>query len=485
VRSSSEPRPWHESFRTRLLISDAVVLVWVVYGTQIVWFGTGNAQLSLLRDLRFTDVSYWIASAILIALWLLALALADTRTPGVVGTGMTEYIRVIDSSLVLFGVIAIVAFLFRVDIARGYLLISLPAGILLLLLVRWMWRQWLVAKRRVGKCASGVILVGSPASVAQVGHELLRRRDTGYVVMGACLPPALPPGEQHTLDATVDADIPVLGTFDDLTRVLTQTGADTVLVTSSDALPPEKVKQISWSLEAGRQHLLLAPGIADVTGPRIHTRPVSGLPLVHVETPRFSPGQRFGKRMTDLILSLISVVVISPLLGILALAVRLSSPGQVCVRETRIGYHGRPFTMLAFRTTRGRTDGDEQGEGNEDATELTRVGRWMKRHTLDDLPQLFTVIGGSMSLVGPRPPRPGEVDTYTDAVRRRFLVKPGITGLWQISGRATLSWEDGVRLDLSYVENWSLIGDVTILIKSAKAAILPQGTPADRSDQSL
>lgn len=458
MRSTGEPRPWHESYRTRLLISDAVVLVWVVYGTQIVWFGTGNAQLSLLRDLRFTAVSYWLTSAILVALWLLALSLADTRTPGVVGTGMTEYVRVIDSSLVLFGVIAIVAFLFRVDIARGYLLISLPAGILLLLLVRWLWRQWLVAKRRVGKCASGVILIGSPASVAQVGHELQQRRDTGYLVVGACLPP-----DDHEAGIpTTDADIPVLGTFDDLTRVLDDTGADTVLVTSSDALPPEKVKQISWSLEAGRQHLLLAPGIADVAGPRIHTRPVSGLPLVHVETPRFSPGQRFGKRMADLIMSLVAVVVISPLLGILALAVKLSSPGPVCVRETRIGYHGRPFTMLAFRTAREDDDG----------TVPTALGRWMHRHTLDDLPQLFNVIGGTMSLVGPRPPLPGEVETYTDASLRRFLVKPGITGLSQISGRENLAWEDAVRLDLSYVENWSLAGDVAIVIKSAKAALL-------------
>lgn len=458
MRSTGEPRPWHESYRTRLLISDAVVLVWVVYGTQIVWFGTGNAQLSLLRDLRFTAVSYWLTSAILVALWLLALSLADTRTPGVVGTGMTEYVRVIDSSLVLFGVIAIVAFLFRVDIARGYLLISLPAGILLLLLVRWLWRQWLVAKRRVGKCASGVILIGSPASVAQVGHELQQRRDTGYLVVGACLPP-----DDHEAGIpTTDADIPVLGTFDDLTRVLTDTGADTVLVTSSDALPPEKVKQISWSLEAGRQHLLLAPGIADVAGPRIHTRPVSGLPLVHVETPRFSPGQRFGKRMADLIMSLVAVVVISPLLGILAVAVKLSSPGPVCVRETRIGYHGRPFTMLAFRTAREDDDG----------TVPTALGRWMHRHTLDDLPQLFNVIGGTMSLVGPRPPLPGEVETYTDASLRRFLVKPGITGLSQISGRENLAWEDAVRLDLSYVENWSLAGDVAIVIKSAKAALL-------------
>lgn len=481
--SRGESRTWQQRYSTRLLISDAVVLVWVVYGTQIIWFGTGNAQLAL-RATNTADISYWVTSGILVVLWLWALSLGDSRSYRVVGVGNTEYIRVVSASLRLFGGIAIIAFLFRIDIARGYLLISLPAGILVLLLVRWLWRQWLVAKRTTGGYLSRIILVGAADSVAQVGRELQRHRRSGYAVVGACLP------DGQTGATVPGTDIPVLGDVDDLTRTLADTGADTVAVTGSDDLPPHKVKQISWSLEAGRQHLVLAPSIADIAGPRIHMRPVLGLPLIHVETPRFSLGQTFGKRMTDLVLALVGIVVISPVLGVLAIAVRLSSPGPVLFRQTRVGHNGREFTMLKFRTMvdgaenlLGTLEARERDAGNEVLFKLrndprvTGVGRWMRRFSLDELPQLFNVVGGSMSLVGPRPPLPREVELYSDHVHRRFLVKPGITGLWQISGRSTLSWEDSVRLDLSYVENWSFAGDLTILAKTAKAALFP-GTTA-------
>ena len=367
-------------------------------------------------------------------------------------------------------------------------MISLPVGILMLLLVRWLWRQWLIAKRDAGQCMARVLLVGSPASVAQIGPELQAQRSFGYLVVGACVPGA-------RIGSRVEgSSIDVLGGLDDIQRVLAETGADTVAITSSDDLPPEKVKQISWSLEAGRQHLVLAPSIADIAGPRIQMRPVSGLPLMHVETPRFSLGQRFGKRMTDLVLTGIGVIVISPLL-MLALLVKFTSPGPVLFRQTRIGYRGHEFTMLKFRSM--VVDAEErlselQEQRNTGAIDLdagnsvmfkmkndprvTSAGRFMRRFSLDELPQLFNVLGGSMSLVGPRPPLPSEVEQYADHVHRRFLVKPGITGLWQVSGRSKLSWEETVRLDLSYVENWSLAGDVTILVKTAKAVLTPGDT---------
>lgn len=298
--------------------------------------------------------------------------------------------------------------------------------------------------------------------------------------MGACAPG----GVAGTTLA--DTGVPVLGDIDDVISALGTTRADTLVITGSDDLPPEKIKEISWNLEAGRQHLVIAPGIADVTGPRIHTRPVAGLPLVHVETPRFSAGQLFAKRLTDLVLSIIGVVIVSPALLVLVLLVRFSSPGPVIFRQTRIGYRGREFTMLKFRTMVdgademiGKLESRERDLGNEvlfklrDDPRVTRVGRGMRRYSLDELPQLFNVIGGSMSLVGPRPPLPREVEQYADHVHRRFLMKPGITGLWQVSGRSTLSWEESVRLDLSYVENWSLAGDLAILLKTAKAAVAP------------
>ena len=460
-------------------MSDLLVLIGVVYGTQIAWFGVGEAEVAMRADSRITDLSYWGFSAGLIIVWMWALSLSDSRSHRITGTGNTEYVRVADASLRLFGGIAILAFLFRVDVARGYLLIALPVGILMLVLERWLWRQWLVARRSTGDYSARVLLVGSEQSVAQIARELERSPSAGYRVVGACVPTGVVAGK---IEGT---DIPIMGNVNAVERAIAATAADTVAITSTDDLPPSKVKQISWALEAGRQHLVLAPSIVDIAGPRIHTRPVAGLPLIHVETPHFSRGQQVLKRATDLVVSIIGVIVISPLLAVLAIAVRRSGPGDILFHQTRVGRGGAEFEMLKFRTMVREAEGmlpsllDQRDAGNEvlfkmrNDPRVTPVGRFMRRYSLDELPQLFNVIAGNMSLVGPRPPLPSEVAKYADYVHRRFLMKPGITGAWQVGGRSSLSWEDSVRLDLAYVENWSLLGDVAILLKTIRAALDP------------
>lgn len=483
-RAAATRADWRRRYRRRLWFTDLLVLVWVVYGTQIAWFGLGNAQVAMRNDSRLTDISYWLFSTGLIVVWMLALGLIDSRSDRVVGTGTTEYVRVTRASFTVFGAIAILAFLTRVDVARGYLLISLPAGVVLLVLVRWMWRQWLVSKRLMGEYTARVLLVGSEASVVQIGRELGRSAGSGYRVVGACVPAGADSPELHSLG------VPLQTGFDDVPAVMAETRADTVVITSAANLPPNRVKQISWGLEAGRQHLIMAPSITDIAGPRIHTRPVSGLPLIHVETPRFSMGQRVAKRTMDLTLSLVGVVVISPLLLVIALIVKFSSPGPVLFRQTRIGRGGREFQMLKFRSMVQNAEDllpsllDQRDAGNEvlfkmtDDPRVTAPGRFLRRYSLDELPQLFNVIGGSMSLVGPRPPLPREVEKYATHVHRRFLMKPGITGAWQVNGRSSLSWEDSVRLDLAYVENWSMLSDVIILARTLKAALAPGHTAA-------
>lgn len=482
------PRPpdrWRQRYARRIWFTDLLALIWVVYGTQIAWFGLGNAEIAMREDHRLSDLSYWVFSALLIVAWMWVLSLIDSRSERVIGNGNTEYLRIVDASVRLFGIIAIVAFLLRVDVARGFLLISLPAGILVLVLERWLWRQWLISKRQAGQYSARVLLVGSESSVAHLARELQRTPSAGYRVVGACVP-------SGKIASTIEGtDIPIMGNVNSVDRAILATGADTVAVTSTDELPPDKVKQISWGLEAGRQHLILAPSIVDIAGPRIHTRPVAGLPLIHVETPRFSRGQRVAKRTMDLTTSILGVILISPLLAFLAISVRLSSEGPVFFRQTRVGLGGKEFSMIKFRSMvvnaeelLADLEKQQRDAGNEVLFKLkndprvTPIGRIMRKFSLDELPQLFNVIGGAMSLVGPRPPLPKEVAMYADHVHRRFLVKPGITGLWQVSGRSTLSWEDSVRLDLSYVENWSLVGDVGILAKTAKAALAPGETAA-------
>ncbi|MCR2793528.1 sugar transferase [Microbacterium sp. zg.Y625] len=474
---------WRPAYARRLILSDLLVLIVVVFGAQVVWFGMGNAEVAMRDDLRISELSYWAFSTVLVLAWMWGLSLIDSRSHRVVGTGMAEYRRVVDCSVRLFGYVAIIGFLLRIDVARGFLLISLPVGIVALVLERWLWRRWINTRRRRGEYSARVLLVGSERSVAEIANELRRTPEAGYLVVGACVPTG------KVADTIPGTSIPIMGAVSTIDRALAVTGADTVAVTSTDDLPARKVKEISWSLEAGRQHLVLAPSIIDIAGPRLHTRPVAGLPLIHVETPRFSGGQLFAKRMVDLLLSLGALIILSPVLLFLALAVRLSSPGPVLFQQTRVGLRGREFTMLKFRTmvanaedllpelVTGRRDaGNEVLFKMSDDPRVTRVGRVMRRFSLDELPQLLNVVGGSMSLVGPRPPLPSEVEKYADHVHRRFLAKPGITGAWQVGGRSTLSWEESVRLDLSYVENWSLLGDLLILLKTIRAVIAPGAT---------
>ncbi|WP_110589659.1 sugar transferase [Microbacterium suaedae] len=474
---------WRRRYAMFLRWTDLGVLLAVVYGTQVFALGLDEDVARSSTWLGSGGWPYTIVSGIIVIAWMIALALNDTRSDRVIGVGAIEYKRIFDASVMLFGIIAIIAFLTRVELARSYLLLAFPVGVAVLVLERWLWRRWLGAKRSRGEYAARVLLVGTGESVERTARELRRHVGAGYKVVGACV--SSRPGESKSLDG-----VPLYDGLDDVVPTMASVGADTVVITSADRLGPTRVKDISWALEAGSQHLVLAPSITDVAGPRIHTRPVSGLPLMHVETPRFTPGQRFVKRMLDLCGSLLLALLALPVMLVLALAVATTSPGPVMYRQTRIGRHGRRFRMYKFRSM--VVDAEKQVEslldmqdmGNavlfkmKDDPRVTSVGRFMRRFSLDELPQLFNVIGGSMSLVGPRPPLPTEVEQYADHVHRRFLVKPGITGLWQVSGRSSLSWDDTVRLDLAYVENWSLMSDAVIMFKTARAVIAPDGTSA-------
>lgn len=481
-RSKNLSSDWSRVYARRLFITDFLVLVWVVFGVQIAWFGFSAAALNVGDSSSLLAINYTVISLIILAAWLIVLSAYGTRGHRVVGSGSQEYRLIADATLRLFGLVAIIAFLLQVDLARGYILIAFPVGLGVLLFTRWMWRQWLAIKRARGEFMSRVLLVGSANSVEHIAQILNGRPDAGYSVIGACVPTSL------VGDTLFGTNIPIFGNLDKIEKALEVSRADTVVITSADELPPRRVRELSWSLEPGNQHLVVAPSLVDIGGPRIHTRPVAGLPLIHVETPRYEGSKRFAKRTFDILASGILVVLSSPLLLAIAILVRLSTPGPVLFRQERIGYNGSHFNMLKFRSMVVDAEArlkalelQERDEGNmvmfkmRDDPRVTPIGRILRRFSLDELPQLLNVFGGSMSLVGPRPPLKSEVDQYEKHVHRRFLVKPGITGLWQVSGRSNLSWEDTVRLDLYYVENWSLTGDLVILWRTAKAVLASEG----------
>jgi exopolysaccharide biosynthesis polyprenyl glycosylphosphotransferase len=248
-----------------------------------------------------------------------------------------------------------------------------------------------------------------------------------------------------------------------------------------------ELRQVCWALENMDVDVVVAPALIEVTGPRLHIRPVAGLPLLHVEKPEFTGVRRVVKGVFDRVVATTGVLLISPLMIAIWLAVRLTSPGPAFFRQERVGLRGESFTMLKFRSMHVDAEArlatirdlNENADGLlfkiRDDPRVTRVGRFLRRYSLDELPQLLNVVKGDMSLVGPRPPLPSEVDLYPDDVRRRLLVRPGVTGLWQVSGRSDLTWEESVRLDLRYVENWSLFYDFAILWQTLFAVVRGSG----------
>lgn len=258
------------------------------------------------------------------------------------------------------------------------------------------------------------------------------------------------------------------------------TGADSVIITGADVVTPDVVKKLSWDLEKLGVQIIVAPSIMDVAGPRIHTKPVAGLPLLHVQMPGYSGPQHILKRCFDILSSSILILLLSPVMLAIAALVKFTSRGPVIFKQQRIGLNGESFKMWKFRSMVVDAEARlkelrDKNEGNgllfkmKDDPRITKVGKVLRRFSLDELPQLFNVLGGSMSLVGPRPPLKTEVEQYNDEIGRRLLVKPGVTGLWQVSGRSDLSLEESVRLDLYYVENWTVAGDILILLKTVKA----------------
>lgn len=483
VAAPTRPAPgWEAVYARRLAVTDFLLISWAVIGSQIVWFGSFDSTLNVSKYRGGFALSYTFVSLVFIVVWAVVLALFATRDSRVVGTGSTEYRRVVDATFKLFGLVAILAFLFKLDLARGFIITALPIGLLALLASRWMWRQWLSMQRTNGRFVSRALLVGSHASVVAIARDLARQPLAGYLVVGACVP-----GDTVAIFLP-GGTIPVSSNLDNLQNAMRLTNADTVIVTSSDELPPDRIRELSWSLEPGHQHLVLAPSLTDIGGPRIHTRPVAGLPLIHVETPRYEGAKLFYKRAFDFFASGLLILVLSPLLVALAMTVRLSTPGPLLFRQERVGLNGNRFDMLKFRSMvvdaedrLAALQNQHRDEGNavmfkmRDDPRITPIGRILRRYSLDELPQLFNVFAGSMSLVGPRPPLDREVAIYENHVHRRFLVKPGITGLWQVSGRSSLSWEDTVRYDLYYVENWSITGDIVILWRTAKAVLARDG----------
>lgn len=470
---------WRRRSSRLLGIVDAFVVIWAVAGAFVIRFGLDPDFVIAGQESTYA----WLSVAIAIVWWLM-LGAWNSRQSRVLGSGPDEYKRVAAASLWLFGLVAIVSYVLRFDTARGYVGIALPVGLLGLLMGRWLIRQHLNINRRRGDSMSRLLLLGGPSAVAHLAASLHRAKHAGYLPIAAYIPRA-----DACLTTEPESGLPVLGNEPDakaIMKAIDLCGADAVAVSAGVQLHPQTLRHLGWELASRNVGLIMAPALTDIAGPRIHTQQVAGLPLIHVTTPTLEGGQRVAKRLFDIVISGLLILAASPLMALIAILIKLDSRGPILFRQNRVGIEGRHFGMLKFRSMVVDAEDrlvelTERNEGSgvlfkmKNDPRVTRVGRFIRKYSLDELPQLLNILAGSMSLVGPRPPLPREVEAYEHDVRRRLLVKPGLTGLWQVSGRSNLSWQDSVRLDLYYVENWSLAGDLIIILRTVRAVFRSTG----------
>lgn len=463
-------RQWERRYRMLLRTTDGAVILVAAAMTATVQLFAGFSGADALRDAVVVSV-----------LWYLALSALRTRSAALFQASAVEYRSVLHATGLAFGAFAIIGALLAWQTMRLVLLVGLPFGVLALLITRWVWRNWLGRQRTLGRFASRTLVVGDRDDVEYVVRTLHPIGASGYQVVGATLLDA------NARDVVVDgARFPVLGNRTTVSAVAASIGADTIIVASRPDGDSEFVKRLSWELEGTASELVLSSRLTDVAGPRLSFAPVEGLPLIQVQIPTYEGGQHVLKRALDVTVAALALIPIALMTPLLALAVKLDSPGPLFFFQERVGRDGRTFKMVKFRSM--QTDAEarlaalkEQNEGSgllfkmKDDPRVTRVGKVLRKLSLDELPQFWNVLTGDMSVVGPRPPLISEVTAYDGSVVRRLYVKPGITGLWQVSGRSDLSWDESVRLDLHYVENWSVMNDVQIMWRTAKAMVRPSG----------
>lgn len=410
-------------------------------------------------------------------IWPLAIMVSRGYQRASFGVGNDDFKGAFGAMIKIIVVIAFYEALTHTSALLWLVGVATPIAVVASMVSRFVARKVLHARQAKGKLLRDVIAVGYLEDLTHLQKTLVAEPQCGLRIVGVCLP-----GIEH--EDAIKSDLPVLGDLDDVSDVVRQHGCHAVAVINR--VSSEYLRHLSWSLEDENVDLLVHPGLMEVAGPRMHIRPHVGLPLLHIEQPHFFGWRRVLKRTFDLTATGLGLMIISPVLLGLAVIVKLGDRGPVFFHQTRVGLNGEIFKMIKFRSM--VTDAEarlaaiqEQNEGAgplfkmENDPRITRVGRFMRRYSLDELPQLFNVMKGEMSLVGPRPPLESEVASYGHHTHRRLLVTPGLTGLWQVSGRSLLSWEESVRLDLRYVENWSLSLDMLILWKTAGAVVGKSG----------
>jgi exopolysaccharide biosynthesis polyprenyl glycosylphosphotransferase len=462
-------------YLSRLRVSDAAVIV-LAMGTTFV-LRIADSEVGLRSAITLQAA---ICAAVGIC-WYLLLGLIGCRDRRQLGVGAAEYKNLLTGSIIVFGSLGITDLVFGAHLGREYA-VAFLVGVIGLTLSRWGWRNWLAARGKERRFLRRALVVGTRDDVRYVMRQITESGGPAYNVVGVAVAEL---GDPYLRDG--ENRVPVLSGYANVAEAAIAAEVDAVIVASQPHDGGEFVRNLSWSLEGVSADLVLASQLVDVAGPRVRFTPVQGMPLIHVEIPRFEGGKHVLKRLMDIVGAASALIILSPVFLAIAIVIKRDGGGPVFFRQTRVGKDGSLFRMVKFRSM--VTDAETKlaelrkmsDDGNgmlfklKDDPRITRTGRFLRKYSLDEFPQFWNVLVGEMSLVGPRPPLPTEVAEYENPVHRRLYIKPGLTGLWQISGRSDLSWDQSVRLDLYYVENWSLAGDLMILWRTVRVMLSPVG----------
>ena len=471
----------------RVVIGDVIALAiatslsaWLNFA----WFSDSDAHFLPGQNFRIIVSPFQVSTAMFI-FWLITLFVLKAWNPRFVLVGIPEYVTVAKSAAIVllalsFGVLAL-----KFDVSRLFVFDTAFIGALALVANRWLILRWLKSSRRRGRYLRSSVIVGHADEVKKFVEKLLKQRGSGYTPTSVLL---LQSKSKSKLVKKLEEQKISVFFYDgtDLSSVLS--GVDAVIAIGTDLLDAERIQEISRVLEGSKTEFFVAPALLEMAGNRVTTHPIDGYNFLYIETPKFDGYKYFFKTAFDIVIATLALVLLSPVFIATSLAVWLGDRGPIFYLQERIGKDGKTFKIVKFRSMIQNADSQQAKllensknlKGNKTYKDpkdprLTRVGAFIRKWSIDELPQLFNVLNGTMSIVGPRPQVQREVEAYEGHAKRRLLVKTGITGLWQVSGRSLLTWDESISLDLFYVENWSLLGDIFIILRTFSAVLTQQG----------
>ncbi|WP_184838973.1 sugar transferase [Allocatelliglobosispora scoriae] len=465
---------WHRPYIALLVVVD-IISALAGSWTAVQLFEQADSGFARFPIIYFNLIAY----AMMPVGWLVLLWAGGAYDRRSLGVGTEEFKRVLRAAVTVTAGISILALGFKIDLSRWSVATAVSATLIYMLFMRTAARRALHSVRRRRHQATHRMLLTGTLQETMFVYKIVTRSPAAGLH-----PVAIHLSDGYGAARRTQAPIPTY-TGNDLLKLANEVGADTIAVCGSSGSDPGELRRLAWQLEGSGIDLVVAPQLTDIAGPRVHIRPIEGLPLLHVEEPTLSGLSLLAKNMMDRVGAGLGLIVLTPLLAVISLAIRINDPGPVMFRQGRVGHEGRTFRVWKFRTM--YTDAEDrlaaltdQNEGDgmlfkiRDDPRVTPVGRFLRATSLDELPQLINVLKGEMSLVGPRP-LPADDGDFLGDVRRRLLVRPGMTGLWQVSGRSDLSWDEAVRLDLYYVDNWSLAYDISILWRTIGVVLARKG----------